>query len=113
MEVGYFGGCPTCGANDGYLNCGRAHVFYGAEHKVAWDYGSNIFSSWRFESEAEQRAKYELIEDFELIERPLHPSDPGMTERKQDAVVPESPAAARLHAAMADSIKGFANEGGG
>jgi hypothetical protein len=72
--VDYFGGCPTCGKNDGYLNAGRTHVFYCREHKVSWIFGANMFSSWKDETEEEQREKYKLIEDFERVE-PLWPDD--------------------------------------
>jgi hypothetical protein len=74
MEVDYFGGCPTCGKNDGYLNAGRTHVFYCEAHRVSWIYGANIFSDWCDETEAEQIEKYKLIEDFERVE-PLWPDD--------------------------------------
>jgi hypothetical protein len=72
--VDYFGGCPTCGKNDGYLNAGRTHVFYCREHKVSWIFGANMFSSWKDETEEEQREKYKLIEDFERVE-PLWPEN--------------------------------------
>jgi hypothetical protein len=88
MEVDYFGGCPTCGKNDGHLNVSRTHVFYCLEHRVSWIYGSNIFSDWRDETEAEQREKYRLIEDFADVV-PLLPSDPGMKLR-QDPFDPDA-----------------------
>jgi hypothetical protein len=68
----YFGGCPTCGKNDGYLNAGRTHVFYCREHKVSWIFGANLFDSWKDETEDEQREKYKLIEGFERVE-PIWP----------------------------------------
>jgi hypothetical protein len=80
MEVDYFGGCPTCGKNDGFVNAGSTHVFYCEEHRVTWIYGSNIFSGWRDETEAGQRERYKVIEGFERVE-PLWPDDPGMTLR--------------------------------
>ena len=43
----YFGGCPECGKNDGYLNVGKDHVFICDEHKTAWCAGANLFSSWQ------------------------------------------------------------------
>jgi hypothetical protein len=69
----YFGGCPTCGKNDGYRNVGRSHWFFCLEHRVVWCAGSNLFSSWHGETEAEQREKHKLIEDFEQVE-PIYPS---------------------------------------
>ena len=49
--VEYFGGCPHCGRNDGYMNIGREHWFFCTRHKTKWLHGSNIFSGWRDEGE--------------------------------------------------------------
>ena len=70
----YFGGCPECGKNDGYLNTGRTHVFMCKTHRTSWIAGSNLFSSWRNETEAEQRAKWDEVgmEDFKRVE-PIYP----------------------------------------
>jgi hypothetical protein len=57
----YFGGCPTCGKNNGYLNAGRSHRFYCVAHKTSWMVGANLFDSWRFETEEEQLAKWAEI----------------------------------------------------
>lgn len=56
----HFGTCPECGGHDGYLNAGSAHWFICHEHRVRWAAGSGLFSSWRDESEAEQRHAYEV-----------------------------------------------------
>jgi hypothetical protein len=74
LTIDYFGGCPTCGRNDRYVNAGSTHVFYCLEHRVSWIFGANIFSGWREETEAEQREKYKLIESFERVE-PLWPEN--------------------------------------
>jgi hypothetical protein len=50
MEVDYFGDCPTCGRNDVYLNAYRPRIF-----------GANPFSSWRDETQAEQRDRVEPL----------------------------------------------------
>jgi hypothetical protein len=50
-EPDYFGGCPFCGSNDGYLNVGAAHWFICEEHKTKWCAGMNLFSGWRDEDE--------------------------------------------------------------
>ena len=63
----YFGGCPKCGRNDGPFNAGRAHWFVCHEHKVRWTCGTNLFSGWRDETEAEQREKWRRIEDYEWV----------------------------------------------
>jgi hypothetical protein len=70
---GYFGVCPQCRRNDGYANAGRSHWFFCKKHRVKWCAGSNLFSSWRDETEEEQRRVYEEIGlgEFEEI-KPLH-----------------------------------------
>jgi hypothetical protein len=73
---GYFGWCPKCKNNDGYLNIGREHWFLCKEHKVKWCVGYNLFSSWQHETEDEQRSIYDELDfgTFEKIE-PANPSD--------------------------------------
>ncbi|MCP5306097.1 MAG: hypothetical protein H6953_11710 [Chromatiaceae bacterium] len=57
----YFGGCPRCGKTDGYLSIGRDHYFVCDAHRTYWYAGSNLFSSWRKETEADwQRNRNEL-----------------------------------------------------
>ena len=55
----YFGLCPHCHDNDGFINLGRGHWFLCHEHKVMWFIGSNLFGNWRDETEDEQRAIYD------------------------------------------------------
>jgi hypothetical protein len=57
----HFGLCPTCHRTDGYLNVGRGHWFVCHEHRAKWFAGANLISSWRDQSEAEQRAAYERV----------------------------------------------------
>jgi hypothetical protein len=73
----YFGGCPQCGRDDGCANVGRSHWFYCKEHKVKWCIGSNLFSTWRDETEEEQRRIYNEIGlgDFTEVE-PLPCNNP-------------------------------------
>ena len=59
--TGYWGVCPECRRTDGYLNVGRGHWFYCREHRTLWYVGSNMFSSWRYQSEDEQRAIYAQV----------------------------------------------------
>jgi hypothetical protein len=44
-----------------------AHWFVCHEHKVMWTIGTNLFSGWRDETEAEQREKWRRIEDYEQV----------------------------------------------
>ncbi len=78
-EAEYFGGCPTCESSDGYINIGRGHWFHCAEHRVRWFIGSNLFSSWKDETETEQRATYDRLDfgtftDVEPVVNPAHAS---------------------------------------
>jgi len=73
-EPDYFGGCPFCGANYGYLNVGAAHWFSCAEHKTKWCTGENLSSGWRGEEEeADWRHNAQTLAEYAEIE-PLHPS---------------------------------------
>lgn len=65
----YFGVCPACGYTDGYINIGRGHWFYCVVHKVRWFVGSNLFSDWRHETEADQKRRYDELGFHEFTER--------------------------------------------
>ena len=79
---GWFGLCPVCHKTDGYANTGRTHVFFCKEHKKRWCVGSNLFSSWRYETEAEQYARWvELgLSGFEDISSEYHNPNSPWTE---------------------------------
>jgi hypothetical protein len=51
----------------------ESHWMFCREHKTRWCIGSNLFSSWRHETEAEQRAWYdkENFGSYETVE-PYH-----------------------------------------
>ncbi len=44
-NIPYFGGCPHCLRNDGFLNIGREHWFVCHRHKMKWCVGSNLFTA--------------------------------------------------------------------
>ena len=71
---GYFGLCPVCHRTDGYINIRRGHWFYCKEHRTFWYIGSNLFSSWKDETEEEQHRIFDELgmESFERVE-PFHP----------------------------------------
>jgi hypothetical protein len=94
----YFGGCPKCGRNDGLFNAGRAHWFVCHEHKVTWTVGTNLFSGWRDETEAEQREKWRRIEDYEDVKGGFLPE--GVWSR--DAVAQEEELEEHRHRVWAD-----------
>jgi hypothetical protein len=64
----HFGVCPTCNKTDGYINIGRGHWFYCAQHKIKWCVGENLFSGWQDETEEQQRAIYDKL-DFGTFTR--------------------------------------------
>jgi hypothetical protein len=79
---GYDGLCPICRKTDGFLNAGRDHWYFCREHKVAWCAGSNLYSTWQFETEAGQRGEWNEIgmDTFEVVE-PYYPR-PGQGPMK-------------------------------
>ena len=81
---GYFGLCPTCKKTDGYVNVGRSHWFICEEHRVRWCIGANVFSSWHYETESEQRSHCEKIGFDTFTEvKPFYPEIEGV-QRLQD-----------------------------
>jgi len=82
-EANYFGDCPECGRNDGYVNIGRGHWFICKEHKAMWFIGSNLFSDWKGETEEEQRERFDFygLGSYEEV-KPWHRwSQPEFEER--------------------------------
>jgi hypothetical protein len=77
-QEGYFGLCPACRAHDGYLNVGPEHVFVCDVHRTKWHIGSNLFSSWQDETEAEWDANAMRLTGYTEIvpvrpdARPVH-----------------------------------------
>ncbi|HZU77948.1 MAG TPA: hypothetical protein VFA70_14370 [Dehalococcoidia bacterium] len=63
----YFGDCPRCGRNDGYLNDGAEHWFICRRHRVKWYLGSNLFSAWRALSDAEAWAQAAELATYTAI----------------------------------------------
>lgn len=48
-----YGACPHCHAPGEILNVGRDHWGVCRRHMVRWRIGSNLFSGWQCESEAD------------------------------------------------------------
>jgi hypothetical protein len=71
---GYFGLCPECHNNDGYLDVGRDHWFFCEEHKVKWWAGSNLFSSWCEQTEEGKQANIKFLEGCRIVE-PIWPAN--------------------------------------
>ncbi len=77
----YFGGCPECGDQDGYTNVGRSHWVFCKAHRTMWCVGENLFSSWKYETEAEQRLAYDTIGLGSFTEVKPMPWRPTLRER--------------------------------
>jgi len=69
----YFGLCPLCGRNDGFLNNLRDHWMICNKHKTKWYVGSNLFSAWRDMSGEEQDSQRKELTEFTEVE-PWYPS---------------------------------------
>ena len=70
-----FGLCPRCRKTDGFINIHSDHWMHCRRHRTKWRMGSNIFSSWRHETEADQRAEYESLDfgNYEEVEPFFYP----------------------------------------
>ena len=75
----YFGGCPECGKNDGYLNVERVHVCLCDEHQVFWRIGENLFSSWQDETEEDWKQNEEKLRGYREV-KPIYAPAPQPTE---------------------------------
>jgi hypothetical protein len=79
---GCWGDCPECykktgvGRKDAHecRNLGREHWFFCKEHRVAWNVGSNLMSSWRMETmdDWKENARYFDDNGFRMIDE-WHP----------------------------------------
>lgn len=67
----YFGGCPICRKNDGFLNVGSEHWFVCHKHRTKWCIGSSLFTSWREESEDDWRANRYRLATYRMVEPAL------------------------------------------
>lgn len=72
--------CPPQRGPDDIYNAGRSHWGACHVHRTAWWIGSNLFSSWRDETEAEQRERYREIEGYADMTGAINP-DPDANER--------------------------------
>jgi hypothetical protein len=77
--TGYFGACPDCGRSE-YVNVGREHWLICTEHKKRAPIGSNLFSDWRNETEADWERNRKLLSECEHVDflpAGLWPKDPA------------------------------------
>lgn len=79
----YFGGCPECGKQDEYLNVGRSHWAVCNRHKFTWSIGTNLFSSWHEETQADWRRNAEKLASYREV-NPIYP-EPTEEQKRQRA----------------------------
>ena len=70
----HFGVCPTCHRNNGYENVGPAHWFVCHRHRVRWCVGSNLFSSWREQTDQERALVIARLSTYREVES-WHPAE--------------------------------------
>lgn len=72
----YFGGCPECGQAEEHFNRGPNH--YGAcnTHQTCWWFGSNLFSSWRDETQEIWDANAARFAGYASVD-PIYPPPDG------------------------------------
>jgi hypothetical protein len=66
--------CPVCHRIDGIANAGKSHRAYCKEHRTSWRVGVNLYSSWRDQTEEEQRRIWNEIglNEFTDVEPYFH-----------------------------------------
>ena len=64
----YFGVCPHCHSNDGFLNIERDEWMICHRHQVKWQIGSNLFSDWQDETEEEWARNRYRLERYMTVE---------------------------------------------
>ena len=64
----YWGICPKCLRNDGFLNVGRHNWVVCHEHKARWCVGSNLFSNHLMESAADWERNKAILEGYENVQ---------------------------------------------
>ena len=63
----YFGACPYCLNNDGFLNIGPLHWFYCRIHKTKWLSGENLFACWRTDRESDWQDNHQYLSTFQNV----------------------------------------------
>jgi hypothetical protein len=71
----YFGVCPQCAKNDGYLNVRRAHWMVCHTHRVRWWVGENLFSTWKMESEGDWAENHAILARYAEVEPLMPPTE--------------------------------------
>lgn len=67
-EFAYFGNCPVCRREPEYVNVHMTHWMICGRCKTKWRIGSNLFSSWHDETEADWERNRALLATFREVE---------------------------------------------
>jgi hypothetical protein len=89
----YFGVCPICRMQNGYLNDGRVHWFVCNTHMTKWCVGSNLFSSfssWRDETEEQHFAQVDKLTRYREVKE-FHPMKPDIVPTGDARAVDDDP----------------------
>jgi hypothetical protein len=73
----YFGVCPICQRQNGYLNDGPDHWFVCNTHMTKWCVGSNLFSGWRHLTKEESFAQVHQLTRYRTVKE-FHPEKPDI-----------------------------------
>ena len=80
-NISYWGGCPTCGGNDGCMtDSARDHWYYCRTHRAKWCIGGNLFSNNHM-SQQDFLANDYRLQHFDVVE-PLAQINPEWLERQ-------------------------------
>jgi len=91
-ENEYWGVCPVCHCNNGYVNLvnergtGADHYMVCETHKTCWGFGANLLSSWMDETPEEREASRKKLEQYRRV-KPFHGFiDLAADDRKQQEI---------------------------
>lgn len=65
---GWETGCPQCGGSTSFLNARWDHWGICENCKLRWRIGSNLFSSWQEEAEADWQRNAEMLSQFQPLD---------------------------------------------
>jgi hypothetical protein len=83
-----FGLCPECveagefGAEQTWANIERNHFIYCEKHQTSWRVGSNLFSSWRHESQKLWEQNAAVLEKMKEVEPRYLPESEASIKRR-------------------------------
>jgi len=85
----YWGSCPICHDDDGYINLvndrgtGASHYKICEAHKTCWSFGANLLSSWMDETPEEREDSRKRLQQYRRVDCYLGFIDVAAEERDQ------------------------------